>query len=244
MKKEPKNGLLEAGFRSSIVGGTEAPAGRWPWMAHLNLTTDGTYKWRCGGSLISNQWVLTTASCLDPQRDTEGPLCLRRSMVWLGSHNLKGRSKFMGIKGVIRHDYYQADGRVNDIAMVKLKKTVTYTEKIAPVPLTSIDDTFDSASECWITGWGNIKEDGVTAAMLCAGSLDGGKDACDGDYGGPLVCRTTGGFVQVGIMSFGKCGQPGFPSVHTRVSEYLGYINDTLQRNMEAWVEDYTSQKP
>uniref|UniRef100_UPI003AADBD33 tryptase-like n=1 Tax=Centroberyx gerrardi TaxID=166262 RepID=UPI003AADBD33 len=248
-------GSFGAEVRSSIVGGQDAPVGRWPWMVHLNIS-NGSYKWRCGGSLLNDEWVLTAASCVNQQRNTNW----EKSIVWLGSHDLKGYSRFRGIRSITIHTNFQPNGYLNNIALIKMSKKVVFTSVIAPVNLTTIQDTFDSASECWITGWGNIWKNiplpgrevlqelqvpivrqveckaaypGMTDKMLCAGYLEGGKGTCDGDYGGPLVCRTARGFVQVGIMSYGNssgCALEGFPSVYTRVDQYLPFINSRIHR--------------
>ncbi|KAG8006721.1 Tryptase-2 [Nibea albiflora] len=214
-------GSLEAEVRSSIIGGHDAPKGKWPWMAHLNITSDGKDRWRCGGTIVSDQWVLTAANCLDLQRSPNW----RRSMVWVGSHSLQKESaRYMGIENIII-DYgfrAQGSGYVNDIALVKLKKKLIFSQNVAPVTLPSIDDTFGSSSECWITGWGNIGTNG---------NQDGGMDACKGDYGGPLVCRKGGDYVQVGVMSYGSCGLSGRPGVYTQVSKYLRFINYYIKKD-------------
>lgn len=58
-------GLFGARLRSAIVGGHNAVRGSTPWMVHLNISAGGVEKWRCGGTLLNEQWVLTSAGCLD-----------------------------------------------------------------------------------------------------------------------------------------------------------------------------------
>nr|XP_005590896.2 mastin-like [Macaca fascicularis] len=59
--------------------------------------------------------------------------------------------------------------------------------------------------------------------MLCAGSE--GRDSCQRDSGGPLVCRWNCTWVQVGVVSWGKsCGLRDYPGVYARVTSYVSWI--------------------
>uniref|UniRef100_A0A3Q3WEJ4 Peptidase S1 domain-containing protein n=1 Tax=Mola mola TaxID=94237 RepID=A0A3Q3WEJ4_MOLML len=252
-------GLSGAKVRSSIVGGHNALKGRWPWMVHLNITSDGINQWRCGGTILDHDWVLTAANCWDKKLAPN----IFRSMAWVGSYSLqKASARYMGILYVISHPKYQAtsSGYVNNIALVKLNKKIIFSKDVFKVNLPNTSQNFSPSSKCWITGWGNVKTGGtlypetlqeleiniidqsvcnavhpeLTSDMICAGDQAGGKDACKGDYGGPLVSSD---FFQVGIMSYGSrkgCGLPGHPGVYTKVSEYLHFINSYIKRDEEA----------
>lgn len=72
----------------------------------------------------------------------------------------------------------------------------------------------------------------ITNVDLCAGYAKGGKDACEGDSGGPLIVRRPTDFrwTLAGIVSNGvKCGEPYLPGVYTRVSEFMPWILEQIR---------------
>ena len=50
-----------SGPSEKIVGGEEAAPHQYPWMAGLFVDS----AWFCGGTLISDQWVMTAGHCAD-----------------------------------------------------------------------------------------------------------------------------------------------------------------------------------
>lgn len=70
----------------------------------------------------------------------------------------------------------------------------------------------------------------LPSSAICAGDKE--RDACDGDGGGPLVCRQAGVWVQHGVVSFGiGCGRAGVPGVYTRVSAFVDWINRVVYQS-------------
>lgn len=60
--------------RNRVKGGETAQIGQYPWIALLKykVTTENSRPFHCGGSLISEQYVLTAAHCVKKKETTIG----------------------------------------------------------------------------------------------------------------------------------------------------------------------------
>lgn len=62
---------------------------------------------------------------------------------------------------IIRHPMYNSITYDNDITLLLLSSSVTFTNYIRPVCLAGQGSSFPSGTQCWITGWGNIASGGM-----------------------------------------------------------------------------------
>ncbi|XP_041094769.1 serine protease 33-like [Polyodon spathula] len=135
-----------------IVGGSDAQKGAWPWQ--VSIMRDGFPF--CGGSLINKDWILSAAHCFQSSSN------VKLYTVRLGALSL---SQQQGVdrrllRIVVRPGFKSAD-KGDDAALLELEQPAPLSETILPVCLPSPSTSFTTGQQCWVTGWGNVKE-GVT----------------------------------------------------------------------------------
>lgn len=247
-KKGTKSMAGECGIpgpTEHIVGGTEATPHSYPWMAALFVDD----QWFCGGTLISDEWVLTAAHCAKDASEMK---------VMLGAHNVREATEEGRLEPVTRdfftHEKYSTITLHNDLALVHLPEPVTFTNNIRPVCLPSYTEAAEAWAheDCQASGWGKpddtatsispvlreVTVDTITNLMcalefptvinkniICISGKNG-KSTCNGDSGGPLHLVQDGVFKQIGITSFGSsvgC-EIGFHAGFTRTASFLEWI--------------------
>ncbi|XP_047724026.1 chymotrypsin-like elastase family member 1 [Prionailurus viverrinus] len=240
-----------------VVGGTEARKNSWPSQISLQYLSGGKWYHTCGGTLIRQNWVMTAAHCVDrkmtfrvvagehnlSQNDgTEQRVSVQKIVVhpYWNSNNV-------------------AAGY--DIALLRLAQRVTLNNYVQLGVLPAAGTILANNNPCYITGWGMTKTNGqlaqalqqaylpsvdyatcssssywgstVKSTMVCAGG-DGIRSGCQGDSGGPLHCLVNGKYAVHGVTSFVSslgCNVPRKPTVFTRVSAYISWINNVIASN-------------
>uniref|UniRef100_A0A671UHK5 Prothrombin n=1 Tax=Sparus aurata TaxID=8175 RepID=A0A671UHK5_SPAAU len=162
--KDKKEDELLASYRESrIVGGDDAEVASAPWQVMLYKRSP--QELLCGASLISDQWILTAAHCIlyPPwnKNFTKDDILVR-----LGKHMRakfeRDTEKIVAIDEIIVHPKYNWKENLNrDIALLHMRRPVTFTDEIYPVCLPSKKVARTMLTEGFkgrVTGWGNLKE--------------------------------------------------------------------------------------
>uniref|UniRef100_A0A9J7Z518 trypsin n=1 Tax=Cyprinus carpio carpio TaxID=630221 RepID=A0A9J7Z518_CYPCA len=140
-----------------IVGGFECTKNGVQYQVSLN----SGYHF-CGGSLISNRWVVSAAHCYKS-----------RVQVRLGEHNIdttEGTEQFINSETVIRHPSYNSNTLDNDIMLIKLASTATLNSYVQTVSLPS--SCASAGTNCLISGWGNMSASGSAHPSYNSNTLD------------------------------------------------------------------------
>lgn len=161
-------------------------------------------------------------------------------------HNVGGQ--VVSVSQVFQHpDYVNPD---YDVSILGLSQEVT-TAAAGTIALVEANTAIPVNSVGVVTGWGYTQEGGnlatqlqelevpilsdevcsaayvdeITSRMFCAGYLEGGRDACQADSGGPLVYNNK----LIGLVSWGNgCARQNYPGVYADVSVLRPFIDSVI----------------
>lgn len=233
-----------------IVGGTEASVGNYPWFAWTLM---------CSGSLISPQFVLTTADCVGGTHSSHsfaegdqisvGTLCF-------DDDNCGQAQEYLVVDELFVHPGFEANAflKKKNFGLVKLSEPSI----ISPVIVDDGSVTLTNKQTLWVAGLGgNHTSDGVTqlaahvmhaevsfmktkkckkyledeydSSMMCAQNIE--VSACYGDVGGPLYDPVSK--VLLGLISrYDDCAYyPEEPGVYSRIADQWPWIQRTVCNN-------------
>ncbi|XP_033113091.1 plasma kallikrein-like [Anneissia japonica] len=164
-----------------VVGGADARPGAWPWQVAFY---DNAQNFFCGGSLISNEWILTAANCFDQD---PGPMSVRgkdwkTTTPYMGLTNRatdRKSSNTSRIIDFIMHPLYNTKESPifdYDVALAKIEPIKLHPQ-VRTVCLPGVTDTNlqEEYSLEWkpnqkdyvtVTGWGRLGFNREKAAKL------------------------------------------------------------------------------
>ncbi|CAH1642527.1 unnamed protein product [Spodoptera littoralis] len=200
-------------------GGVDAEKDEFP---HMTLLTYGKEFMKsffgCGGSLISEKYVLTAGHCTATSRGVPVSFAIFGILRFEEMHSAP-KENVREIQKIIKHPEFKPPSTYHDIALLELDKEVVFSPSIRPACL-KVDDDFEHRA--YAAGWGllgyrqenaNVLQniplwrvaDEVCSAkylthrtfingldndtQICYGDDGIVRDTCSGDSGGPLQIR-------------------------------------------------------
>ena len=206
--------------------------------------------------MIGAKYVMTAAHCTDGLEAEDINVIVGDTD--LGSFS-EALSFIMAVKMIIQHEnYISSPYPQNDISILELEEEIDLFAypNIKPICLPTQNKVYADQNAV-VLGWGTISSGGpstsvlnevgvtifaddncadmtelMTEDMICAGEVEGGKDACQGDSEGPLITKdddNNGAATLVGVVSWGfGCAVEDQPGIYAEVAHFLDWIDENV----------------
>ncbi|XP_021702727.1 mite allergen Der f 3 isoform X2 [Aedes aegypti] len=238
-----------------IVGGYGIAISALPFICSIRQRAsaapvdDGQWNRWCGGTVLNENWLLTSAHCIFG-------VDIARLLVVCGLRQARTIQQAQ-----IKPDY--VNGRKgNDLALVLLKKALVFDENVQPIPV--FDQQMLPSNAATIIGYGLTSYDEVgwqprslqaalvpilsyeqcyqrlgylaaylTADIICTDNGVTAAGTCSGDSGGPVIIameRQAFNLLAIPSWTVSPCGSG--PSMHTLVASHIDWILDVITPNL------------
>ncbi|XP_065346385.1 trypsin delta-like isoform X1 [Cloeon dipterum] len=230
-----------------VISGHEALPGEFPWQVLVNeADLQYTNYYKCGGVIISKNWILSTASCLQSFHSFRDGRSWS-AMIYVGTLDKSRPAIVHQSSKVIYHPNYNKITHFNDIALIKTKHEIKFNPRVSAIPLAQ--DPISSFVSGDMAGWGyeyyqsgnyanklritslNIisrddcralletEKTSLGADQFCA--AESGAAACKGDEGGAFVTQYS---VLSGLIHQNFCTLNDLPTVFVDVYHHREWI--------------------
>lgn len=222
-----------------IYSGRSAKKGQFPYQV-LVISEAALGIYSCGGSIISRDYILTAAHCVDEVVKTPERISVYAGTIYYITGGIKKRVSLVTI-----HPEYGDNN--NDIAVLKLNSSLEFNSVIDYIPLAKAD--IPNGAQVIVSGWGYVNNKMETYILQydieysmsraqCQRRLGRLGDTmrcmrrpvdhglCSGDSGGPAAHK--GKLIGVSSYIIGDCGRR-FPDVFTDVVATRKWILKIMQ---------------
>lgn len=146
-------GSLAKNLSPKIVGGHIAAKNQFPHQ--IAIMYGGSL--RCGGSIYNENWVITAAHCV-----------ANNLVILAGTNTLTDGGEARKVIKAIPHEDY--GNFMNDIALLRLEKPLTFDKSIQPIEL--LTEEVPVGGEVIISGWGKTSNIGSPSDQLKFNTLE------------------------------------------------------------------------
>lgn len=213
-------------IRNHIVGGTDTEIIKTPWQVLIQIErSDGKFS-RCGGTVISERWILSAAHCFNDSGSSSSysPVTADKIDVISGTADLTDVRYLHrnSVNKLITHSSYSQTEHIYDVALLELTNAIPKPAQSIKLmdEAAQIDADYEfsqgETNNLLASGWGRTSSDRTTSTNVLQRVVLNGIDdkTCAENWNKPDILTNSALYVCANAIDEGACnGDSGGPLV-------------------------------